>query len=741
MPETPGSDLEGRAKCVSRANGGGGLLPLTALWAVSLYVLTPQLESELTHRVKTGLAKEMPWARTAIEGRDIIIEGAAPSDEAQRRAMRTAVETDGVRLAVNNAMLIPEARPFTWQARRDGGKVRLAGYVAADGSRDKIIAEARRVMPGLEIVDEMTDARGAPDSSLAMVTTALGQLAKLGSGAVALSDNNLAIRGSAPDQATAKAINAAAKSLPQPLRLASIEVSGPAAAATTSGAASPPVAAAPPAPKAAAIPIDRPYRWKGIRHRDVVTLSGSVPSEAARAQLVAAAKGAISSGRVFDQMRLASGLPAGIDFGAATGFAVTQLSQLRSGTARLTDAKLAIEGEALDAAAYRIVSAAVSGTPPGGIKLDSAAVVPPRVANYFWSIKRDGKSLTLAGHFPDEGTRTAMLDGVAHRFADLKLDDKTSIASGAPDGFAAAMGMGLDQLSRLVSGEASIAGGKLDDHRRRRQRADCRRCEGCPLEAGRRHAGGGADHGGSPACSANGAGRGSGGTVDAEDRAGAGRSIGGAVAASDPRRAEGRRGGAGSCASDARTRDRRTICIASAPKPAAPAAAATAVTPPAATGSAAKPPSATPAPATQSPPASVATAPAAKSAPSTAAAIKACTAALAKASRSGRIRFPSSGTEIRPWSRPALDKVIAALKRCPTLRIEVAGYTDVTGTRAFNEKLSKERAAAVVATLVTAGIPADRLTSTGYASQRPIANNRTQAGRARNRRVELTVIE
>jgi outer membrane protein OmpA-like peptidoglycan-associated protein len=133
--------------------------------------------------------------------------------------------------------------------------------------------------------------------------------------------------------------------------------------------------------------------------------------------------------------------------------------------------------------------------------------------------------------------------------------------------------------------------------------------------------------------------------------------------------------------------------------------------------------------------------PAAKSAPSTAAAIKACTAVLAKASRSGRIRFPSSDTEIRPWSRPALDKVIAALKRCPTLRIEVAGYTDVTGTRALNEKLSKERAAAVVATLVTAGIQADRLKSTGYASQRPIANNRTQAGRARNRRVELTVID
>ena len=587
----------------------------------------------------------------------------------------------------------------------------------------------------------MTDARGAPDSSLAMVTTALGQLAKLGSGAVALSDNNLAIRGSAPDQATAKAINAAAKSLPQPLRLASIEVSGPTAAATTSGATSPPVTAAPSAPKAAAIPIDRPYRWKGIRHRDVVTLSGSVPSEAARAQLVAAAKGAISSGRVFDQMRLASGLPTGIDFGAATGFAMTQLSQLRSGTARLTDAKLAIEGEALDAAAYRIVSAAISGTPPGGIKLDSAAVVPPRVANYFWSIKRDGKSLTLAGHFPDEGTRTAMLDGVAHRFADLKLDDKTSIASGAPDGFAAAMGMGLDQLSRLASGEASIAGGKLTITGVAASAqiagdvkvALSKLVGGMPAEARITVAA-------PPAApTAPAAAVAAPSTLKTEPA-----SVAPSAAPSQAATPAEPKAAAAVPAPAPATPAPATAALsasASAPKPVAPAAAATAVTPPAAAGSTAKLPSVTPAPATQSPPASVATAAAAKSAPSAAAAIKACTATLAKASRSGRIRFPSSGTEIRPWSRPALDRVIAALKRCPTLRIEVAGYTDVTGTRAFNEKLSKERAAAVVATLVTAGIQADRLKSTGYASQRPIANNRTQAGRARNRRVELTVIE
>jgi peptidoglycan-binding protein ArfA len=71
----------------------------------------------------------------------------------------------------------------------------------------------------------------------------------------------------------------------------------------------------------------------------------------------------------------------------------------------------------------------------------------------------------------------------------------------------------------------------------------------------------------------------------------------------------------------------------------------------------------------------------------------------------------------------------------------VAGYTDDTGSDAANERLSEERADAVRAFLISAGVPADRLTARGYGAADPVASNTTPAGRALNRRVVLRRIQ
>ena len=67
----------------------------------------------------------------------------------------------------------------------------------------------------------------------------------------------------------------------------------------------------------------------------------------------------------------------------------------------------------------------------------------------------------------------------------------------------------------------------------------------------------------------------------------------------------------------------------------------------------------------------------------------------------------------------------------------MAGYTDATGSRQVNERLSLRRAEAVRAFLVSAGVPADRLTARGYGPADPVASNATPAGRELNRRVEF----
>jgi len=101
------------------------------------------------------------------------------------------------------------------------------------------------------------------------------------------------------------------------------------------------------------------------------------------------------------------------------------------------------------------------------------------------------------------------------------------------------------------------------------------------------------------------------------------------------------------------------------------------------------------------------------------------------------VNFDSGTATIRPDSARVLDDAAAALQLAAGLRVEVAGHTDSSGTPEGNLKLSQERAEAVRGALVARGVPAARLTAKGYGQTVPIADNRTEEGRAKNRRVEL----
>lgn len=101
------------------------------------------------------------------------------------------------------------------------------------------------------------------------------------------------------------------------------------------------------------------------------------------------------------------------------------------------------------------------------------------------------------------------------------------------------------------------------------------------------------------------------------------------------------------------------------------------------------------------------------------------------------INFDFNKADIRPDSRPIIDEVTKLLRDNPDLRLTVEGHTDNVGTPAYNLNLSDARARSVVAALTAQGIEARRLKSAGYGQGRPIADNGTDDGRAKNRRVEL----
>jgi outer membrane protein OmpA-like peptidoglycan-associated protein/tetratricopeptide (TPR) repeat protein len=104
------------------------------------------------------------------------------------------------------------------------------------------------------------------------------------------------------------------------------------------------------------------------------------------------------------------------------------------------------------------------------------------------------------------------------------------------------------------------------------------------------------------------------------------------------------------------------------------------------------------------------------------------------------IFFETKKFELDPKSQIELDKIVQLLNDNPTLKIEISGHTDNVGKPADNLTLSNNRAKSVVGYLASKGIASQRLVAKGYGETKPVADNTTEEGKARNRRTELKVI-
>ncbi len=101
------------------------------------------------------------------------------------------------------------------------------------------------------------------------------------------------------------------------------------------------------------------------------------------------------------------------------------------------------------------------------------------------------------------------------------------------------------------------------------------------------------------------------------------------------------------------------------------------------------------------------------------------------------INFDTGKSDLKADGEATVKEIAAMLKGAPDLKISIEGHTDNVGTAASNQKLSESRAKAVMDAIVKGGISGNRLNSKGLGQTTPIADNRTDEGKAKNRRVEL----
>ena len=104
------------------------------------------------------------------------------------------------------------------------------------------------------------------------------------------------------------------------------------------------------------------------------------------------------------------------------------------------------------------------------------------------------------------------------------------------------------------------------------------------------------------------------------------------------------------------------------------------------------------------------------------------------------VTFDVASYSLKPEFRATLDKVADSLKQYPDSLIDVYGHTDSTGSDAYNQTLSENRARTVANYLQMQGVNPSRIRSQGYGETMPVADNTTEAGRAKNRRMEFTVL-
>ncbi|MBY0224964.1 MAG: OmpA family protein [Hyphomicrobium sp.] len=677
-----------------------GLLLIAPLSWIVLHLHQADIEADLRVRSTEALERAgLGWAATSFSGRDAVLTGLAAEETDPSKAADLVRRVWGVRVVDARTDLIKRVETFVWSATREpGGTVRLSGFVPGEPARKSILQAVRATLPGLRVNDEMKLARGGParDVFISGAGFGLKQLAALQEGSVELSDTKLSIAGIAPDQGSLKAVRSRLKTMPAGITLARDAITGPTIAN---------------------------YVWGAVATANQIVLSGYAPSTDVRDELFQKAKKLFPDRAIVDRVEIADGAPDG--FVAAAGGGLEQLYQLRAGELALSGRSVMLEGEADDKATADAVTEAFKSAvpapltaqakivapepppppPPPAAEPEPAPAVQPELpaaapvaetpsppsapATYVTTARIEDGQIELIGSVPSEDERIALVAATRGRFPDLSVKDSLEVKPGASDGWRACLLAGISGLGRLTTGDLTLSDGTVavkgvtdDDEVAKVLAADVKGAASRDCET----------------------------TVEVT-------STGEKQAAARQRAEEEARLKAEAKAKEeeqqrlaAEMEARRKAEEEAAAKAAAEAQAAAARAEEDARLAAAK------------------------------AEADRCEKLISAVVAKGVINFQRANATLDPKSKPTLDELAKIVNQCPAFRISIEGHTDSEGIPERNNPLSERRAKAVSDYLMEAGVDASRLSTVGYGAERPIAENETAAGRAKNRRIEFKVI-
>ncbi|MEL6967848.1 MAG: OmpA family protein, partial [Pseudomonadota bacterium] len=380
---------------------------------------------------------------TSLTGDALSVEGKAKTvlafEDAQRSLAVDLTEGSWGSRAIEPATV----SPYSWAVEKSDTGTTVSGFVPNRGTGNVNVAATRSVISG-PVSDEQRIAVGEPENFGNAVATAISGVSQLTKGSAQITDTNLTIQGRAASETEATRIAAeleAAK--PENFNL-STRISHPL-----------------PKPE----PVS-PYVWSIQKDTDATIVSGLTPAAGVKSAVANYAQATVG-GAITDEQTVAPGSPA--NFINATRAVTDAVSQLKAGQGRITDTRVFVRGEAADEASADQVRATLKAALPGNYQLTELISFPPPPKEvskpaaaslpvafpYVWSVRKEDDATIVGGVAPTEAAKSANI-AFAQTTIGGTITDEQTLASGAPENYAAAAQAVTTAVKSLDAGQGRI---------------------------------------------------------------------------------------------------------------------------------------------------------------------------------------------------------------------------------------------------------------------------------------------